>query len=141
MEASGKGSSLNEAVILMMGGLPRVRTSAGNPDEGSWVSSRLLEFLEAAPNAKTPVCYYESALYLTLQHRFAKAVRDLLRRQYQLEFENIPIDQPPNVALGEYAMPLAFELAKKLRKPPRKIAEEIVAALDSTKIPGFEKFE
>ena len=37
------------------------------------------------------------------------------------------VDQPPNVGLGEYALPLSFELAKKLRKPPRKIAEEIVA--------------
>jgi len=68
-------------------------------------------------------------------------VRDVLRRHYQLELESVPIDQPPNVALGEYALPLAFELAKKLRKPPRKIAEEIVAALQSAKIPGFEKFE
>ena len=30
---------------------------------------------------------------------------------------------------GEYALPLAFELAKKLRKAPRKIAEEIVAGI------------
>ena len=30
---------------------------------------------------------------------------------------------------GEYALPLAFELAKKLRKAPRKIAEEIVVGL------------
>src|SRR5262249_28540755 len=36
-------------------------------------------------------------------------------------------------------MPLAFELAKKLRKAPRKIAEEIVANIGP--IPGFEKLE
>src|SRR5689334_19324981 len=41
--------------------------------------------------------------------------------------------------MGEYALPLSFELAKKLRKPPRKIAEEIVAALGQ--VAGFEKFE
>ncbi len=41
--------------------------------------------------------------------------------------------------LGEYALPLAFELAKKLRKAPRKIAEEIVAGIGS--IDGFEKLE
>ncbi len=45
----------------------------------------------------------------------------------------------PNVGLGEYALPLSFELAKKLRKPPRKIAEEIVAGLGP--VPGFAKFE
>ena len=31
--------------------------------------------------------------------------------------------------MGEFALPLSFELAKRLRKPPRKIAEEIVAEL------------
>src|SRR4029077_960165 len=40
---------------------------------------------------------------------------------------------------GEYAMPLAFELAKKLRKAPRKIAEEIVNGIGP--IEGFEKME
>src|SRR3954447_1289534 len=52
---------------------------------------------------------------------------------------NIVVDQPPNVALGEYSLPLSFELAKKLRKPPRKIAEEIVAGLGT--VEGFAKFE
>src|SRR5689334_12478098 len=41
--------------------------------------------------------------------------------------------------MGEYALPLAFELAKKLRKAPRKIAEEIVAGIGE--VPGFDKFE
>src|SRR5436305_12688258 len=79
------------------------------------------------------------ALYLTLQHRLADAVRSLLRRQYQLELDRVAIDQPPSVEFGEYASPLAFELAKKLRKPPRKIAEEIIAGLGE--VPGFQKFE
>src|SRR5262249_2214845 len=66
-------------------------------------------------------------------------VRDLLKRLYDLDQPRLVIDQPPSVAMGEYALPLSFELAKKLRKPPRKIAEEIVAALGT--VPGFEKFE
>src|SRR5256885_6478988 len=52
---------------------------------------------------------------------------------------NVVVDQPPNVALGEFALPLSFELAKKLRKPPRKIAEEIVAGLGP--VEGFDGFE
>ena len=47
----------------------------------------------------------------------------------QLELPKIVIEQPPKVEFGEYALPLAFELAKKLRKAPRKIAEEIVAGI------------
>jgi arginyl-tRNA synthetase len=78
-------------------------------------------------------------LYLDLQQQLVQHVRDLLKRQYDVDLPRIVVDQPPTVALGEYALPLSFELAKKLRKPPRKIAEEIVAALGE--VPGFEKFE
>jgi arginyl-tRNA synthetase len=78
-------------------------------------------------------------LYLELQQQLTRRVRELLKRQYDLDLPRIVIDQPPNVGLGEYALPLSFELAKKLRKPPRKIAEEIVAGLGQ--VPGFEKFE
>jgi arginyl-tRNA synthetase len=78
-------------------------------------------------------------LYLELEQQLIRRIRDLLQRQYDVELPRIVVDQPPNVALGEYALPLSFELAKKLRKPPRKIAEEIVAALGQ--VPGFQKFE
>ncbi|HEY7402876.1 MAG TPA: arginine--tRNA ligase [Candidatus Angelobacter sp.] len=78
-------------------------------------------------------------MYLELQQQLIQRVRDLLQRQYDVELPRIVVDQPPKVGLGEYALPLSFELAKKLRKPPRKIAEEIVAALGE--VPGFEKFE
>ncbi len=78
-------------------------------------------------------------MYLELQQQLTRRVRELLKRQYELDLPRIVIDQPPNVGLGEYALPLSFELAKKLRKPPRKIAEEIVAGLGQ--VPGFEKFE
>jgi arginyl-tRNA synthetase len=39
------------------------------------------------------------------------------------------IDIPPRRAMGDLATPLAFELARRLRKPPRAIAQEIAAAL------------
>lgn len=78
-------------------------------------------------------------MYLQLQQQLIQRVRELLKRQYDVELPRIVVDQPPNVGLGEYALPLSFELAKKLRKPPRKIAEEVVAALGQ--VPGFEKFE
>jgi arginyl-tRNA synthetase len=78
-------------------------------------------------------------LYLELEQQLTRRIGDLLKRQYDVELPRIVIDQPPRVELGEYALPLSFELAKKLRKPPRKIAEEIVAALGQ--VPGFAKFE
>jgi arginyl-tRNA synthetase len=78
-------------------------------------------------------------LYRHLERRLTQHVRDFLRRTYDLDLPKIVVEQPPRVELGEYALPLAFELAKKLRKAPRKIAEEIVNAIGP--VEGFEKFE
>jgi arginyl-tRNA synthetase len=78
-------------------------------------------------------------LYRHLERRLAQQVREFLRRTYDLDLAKIVIEQPPSVEFGEYALPLAFELARRLRKAPRKIAEEIVSGIGP--IPGFEKLE
>jgi len=78
-------------------------------------------------------------LYRILERRLTQAVRAYLARAYRLDLPKIVVEQPPKVELGEYATPLAFELARKLRKAPRKIAEEIVAGIGP--IEGFEKLE
>ena len=78
-------------------------------------------------------------MYRHLERRLARHVADFLRRTYGLDLPRIVIEQPPKVEFGEYALPLAFELAKTLRKAPRKIAEEIVAGIGP--IEGFEKLE
>ena len=78
-------------------------------------------------------------MYRYLERRLVEHLREFLRRTYGLESANIVVEQPPKIEFGEYALPLAFELARKLRKAPRKIAEEIVAGVGA--IPGFEKFE
>jgi arginyl-tRNA synthetase len=78
-------------------------------------------------------------LYQHLERRLADHLRELLRRTYGLDLSKIVIEQPPTVEFGEYALPVAFELAKKLRNPPRNIAQEIVGAIGPVK--GFEKFE
>ncbi|HXY15592.1 MAG TPA: arginine--tRNA ligase [Terriglobales bacterium] len=78
-------------------------------------------------------------MYRHLEYRLVQHVRDFLRRTYGLQMQQVVVEQPPRVELGEYALPIAFELAKKLRKPPRKIAEEIVASIGE--VEGFERFE
>jgi arginyl-tRNA synthetase len=78
-------------------------------------------------------------LYRYLELRLVEHLRAFLRRAYDLEIANIVVEQPPRIELGEYALPIAFDLARKLRKAPRKIADEIVAGVGA--IPGFEKFE
>jgi arginyl-tRNA synthetase len=82
---------------------------------------------------------FEAILYRYLENRLVRRVGEFLRRTYAVELPKIVVEQPPRVELGEYALPLAFELAKRLRKAPRKIAEEIVEGIGS--IDGFEKLE
>jgi arginyl-tRNA synthetase len=78
-------------------------------------------------------------VYLKQQRQLAERIRLALRSLYQIEVETVVLEQPPELAFGEYATPIAFELARRLRKAPRKIAEEIVAALGS--VPGFASIE
>jgi len=78
-------------------------------------------------------------VYLERQKQLAEHVRNFLREKYQVELQNVVVDAPPKVEMGEFAMPFSFELAKQLRKAPRKIAEEIVAEMPVPE--GFEKFE
>jgi len=78
-------------------------------------------------------------VYRHLEIRLAQRMRDFLQSAYGVDLARIVIEQPPRVELGEYALPLAFELAKKLRKAPRKIAEEIVGGIGA--VEGFEKLE
>jgi arginyl-tRNA synthetase len=78
-------------------------------------------------------------VYLNQQKQLEARLRATLRSLYQIEVDAVVLEQPPDLAFGEYATPLAFELARRLRKAPRRIAEEIVAALGP--IPGFAAFE
>lgn len=66
-------------------------------------------------------------------------LRSVLRDKFQIELETIAIEQPPETRFGEFALPVAFELAKRLKKAPRKIAEEIVAEL--APLEAFADFE
>jgi arginyl-tRNA synthetase len=49
------------------------------------------------------------------------------------------IDVPPRRALGDLASPLAFELARRLRKAPRVIAQELAGAIGS--VEGVSRIE
>jgi arginyl-tRNA synthetase len=78
-------------------------------------------------------------VYLTSQKLLEGRLRAVLREHFSIELESLNIEQPPETKFGEYALPLAFELARRLKKAPRKIAEEIIAALGP--VPGFAAFE
>ena len=78
-------------------------------------------------------------MYLEMQKRLTQHLRAVLKAKYDLQLETIPLEIPPELKFGELATPIAFELARKLRKAPKVIAQEIVAAL--AKVDGFAGFE
>ena len=67
-------------------------------------------------------------MYKTVEERFRKALRHHIHERYKTD---VPIvtERPPKLSMGESASPLCFELAKRLRKPPRALAQEIANAL------------
>ena len=67
-------------------------------------------------------------MYKTVEERFRKALRHHIHERYKVD---VPIvtERPPKLAMGETASPLCFELAKRLKKAPRALAQEIANAL------------
>src|ERR1700677_809629 len=70
-------------------------------------------------------------VYLELQQHLLARVREVIQSKYEIELGPIAIEQPPDVKLGEFALPVAFELARKLRKAPKIIATELAATLNA----------
>jgi arginyl-tRNA synthetase len=73
-------------------------------------------------------------MYRTIQQSLLARIQAILLAKYDLTIANLAVEQPPSIALGELALPVAFELAKRLRKAPRAIATELAAEL-STQLP------
>ena len=78
-------------------------------------------------------------MVLQLEQRLVDRLRAVLKEKYDLEIGSIPLETPPDLRLGEIATPIAFELARKLRKAPKFIAQEIVLGLGT--LEGFARFE
>ena len=78
-------------------------------------------------------------MYLDRQRQFGAYLRAVLKDKYDLELAAVPLEIPPDLKFGELSTPVAFELARKLRKAPKVIAQEIVAALGEPA--GFSSFE
>ncbi|MFQ5701950.1 MAG: arginine--tRNA ligase, partial [Acidobacteriota bacterium] len=68
-------------------------------------------------------------------HRALHArVRDL----YALDTPEIVLEYPPRPEFGDLATPVAFDLARVLKRNPRRIASEIIEALPP--VPGVARF-
>ena len=68
-------------------------------------------------------------MYRTLQQNIQREIEKLLAERYGVELPNLAVELPPKIEFGEMALPVAFELAKRLKKAPRAIAQELQSAL------------
>ncbi len=77
-------------------------------------------------------------MILPIQRQVHTAITDAITRAFGLtEVPTFTVETPPNRALGDLAVTVAFQLARSLRKAPRVIAQEIADAIGP--VPGVAK--
>jgi arginyl-tRNA synthetase len=77
-------------------------------------------------------------VYRKQQRLLRERIRSLLQAKYRVDLPQIAIEQPPDLEMGEYALPVAFELARRLKRSPRAIAMELAPEL--MPLEGFASF-
>ncbi|HET7107964.1 MAG TPA: arginine--tRNA ligase [Candidatus Acidoferrum sp.] len=77
-------------------------------------------------------------MYLTLLKRLRETLAGHIREKYGVELL-VVLERPPKLEMGEAASPVCFELAKRLKKAPRQIAQEIASSLP--KVEGIGRVE
>jgi arginyl-tRNA synthetase len=92
----------------------------------------------AADRQETRTPYTQISVFHNLEKVIHAAFRDRLRAQFELDTP-FALEQPRQPSFGEIAVPIAFQLAKSLKKPPQKIAGDLLSAVG--KIPGVSAME
>ena len=67
-------------------------------------------------------------MYKSVDDRIRKALKHHIHERYHVD---VPVvtERPPRLNMGEVASPVCFELAKRLKKPPRALAQEIANSI------------
>jgi arginyl-tRNA synthetase len=78
-------------------------------------------------------------MIFTTQERLRDAIGAAVRAAFDVPAPTVVFQYPPRLELGDFAIPLAFELAKTLRRKPREIAERLATEL--AKAPDVQRVE
>src|SRR5207249_1121678 len=71
-------------------------------------------------------------------NQLREALAGYIRERYAVELA-IVLERPPKIEMGEAASPVCFELAKRLKRAPRQIAQEIQN--DFARVEGIARLE
>ncbi len=85
-----------------------------------------------------PDCYTFLLVFHQIEQRIERSVSAHLKEKYGLDLA-VTIEQPKQSEFGEFALPVAFQLAKQLRQAPKAIAAKLASELPP--IEGVAKFE
>ncbi len=77
-------------------------------------------------------------MFQDIEEKLSAAFEEQLAAKFDLKFK-VLLEQPKQSSFGELAVPVAFQLARQLKKPPRQIAEELARGL--ARVKGVLSFE
>jgi arginyl-tRNA synthetase len=78
-------------------------------------------------------------MLLALARNLEKSLLRCISDRYQVHYDSLSFTIPPKIELGELAIPVAFDLARKVKRPPIEIANAL--ASDAGSIPGIGKVD
>ncbi len=74
-----------------------------------------------------------------IKQSVAGALETILRETYATAPETMTVEYPPQPGMGDLASPVAFEMARRLKRSPRQIAQELATAFPV--LPGVARVE
>ena len=67
-------------------------------------------------------------MFQELEKRITAAVEEYVAVQHGFS-TRVALEQPKQSSFGEFAIPVAFQLARQLKKTPKQIAEDLIRGL------------
>jgi arginyl-tRNA synthetase len=77
-------------------------------------------------------------MFQDIEAALRSAFKEAIAIRFGLDFE-VSLEQPKQSGFGELAVPAAFQLARQLKQPPRKIAQNLLEAVPP--LPGVRALE
>src|ERR1700719_664854 len=77
-------------------------------------------------------------MFQEIEAKLSAAIEQQLAAKFNVNMK-VTLEQPKQRSFGELAIPVAFQLARQLKRSPQQIATELLADLE--KVPGVASLE